>query len=256
MCQPQTTKSDAPTSKLSIALAVAALLASGFSAADTPPAKASRSETTGVVTGLAVGAAAGGPFGALLGAASGAWFGDRWHRKNQDRDVLRAQLAATTAQRDTLTQEVSLLTMSLSEMERRLATIETDSVRTDAIAADILFRTDESALRSGDDLLLQQLGALLAARPQWRVAVTGYADPRGAAGYNFELSTARAEAVALALTAGGLARERVDVEGVGATKSLSAMSDLDGMAFERRVEVRLVADGVQTAQRLPARVLP
>jgi outer membrane protein OmpA-like peptidoglycan-associated protein len=98
-------------------------------------------------------------------------------------------------------------------------------------------------------LLLQQLGALLASRPQLKISVTGHADARGAAGYNFELSTARAAAVAEALSDGGARREQMWVEGLGASRAAALVDDADGLALERRVEIRIGFDSAALAQR-------
>jgi len=86
---------------------------------------------------------------------------------------------------------------------------------------------------------LLKLGALLAAMPQARVRIAGYADPRGSEVHNSELSLRRAEGVAAVLITAGVARERILIEAHGKTESSSADGDLDGYAFDRRVTVRL-----------------
>jgi len=52
---------------------------------------------------------------------------------------------------------------------------------------------------------LLKLGALVAAMPQARVRIAGYADPRGSQAYNSELSLRRAQGVAAVLMAAGVA---------------------------------------------------
>ena len=105
------------------------------------------------------------------------------------------------------------------------------------------FRTRDSSLEAADHDQLRQLGAVLAERTDRVVFVTGYADARGAAGYNFELSTARAEAVADAMVEGGLARGQVVVVGAGAPGNSDCLRDNDRCALERRVTVRMVTSG-------------
>jgi outer membrane protein OmpA-like peptidoglycan-associated protein len=101
---------------------------------------------------------------------------------------------------------------------------------------------------------------VLAERTDRVVYVTGYADARGAAGYNFELSTARAEAVADALVEGGLSRAQVMVVGAGAPARSDCLRDADRCALERRVTVRMVAGGdaagEDTGADVVARVTP
>jgi len=109
----------------------------------------------------------------------------------------------------------------------------------DAVGMDVSFRTDEDSIKVEDMGPLLKLGALAAAVPDAKLRVAGFADPRGAAGYNEALSQRRAEAVAAALICGGVTRERLIIEAHGASESASEAGDLDGYALDRRVTVRL-----------------
>ena len=101
------------------------------------------------------------------------------------------------------------------------------------------FRTNDDSISTRAMPPLLKLGALVAAMPQARVRIAGYADPRGSPAYNSELSLRRAQGVAAVLMSAGVARERVLIEAHGKTESSSADGDLDGYAFDRRVTVRL-----------------
>lgn len=70
------------------------------------------------------------------------------------------------------------------------------------------------------------------------IVVIGYTDPRGSAAYNEQLGMQRAETVAAAIVAQGIARERVFVKSYGESKATDSMSEAD-MARDRRVTVRV-----------------
>jgi outer membrane protein OmpA-like peptidoglycan-associated protein len=215
-----------------IALAVCAALcgvSTAARAADAPAStRASPQESTGVASGLLIGAAAGGPFGAMVGAATGAWLGDRLHREHTGRLHAEGDLAAA---RD----------------------------GGHGLETQVLFRTGDDQLRASDLELLQRFATLVKGLPQAQVRVAGYADPRGDAEYNAQLSARRAAAVAAQLLACGVTPDRVQVEAHGAHPALAAKAgagtapDLDGYAFERRVQLR-IETGAATRTTTPAAV--
>jgi outer membrane protein OmpA-like peptidoglycan-associated protein len=212
--------------------------------------KASRPETTGVLSGLAIGAAAAGPVGALAGAAAGGWLGDRLYGQKELTQSLSRELKSQLAERSRMGSEIERLNTALARVDaestnraQALADLRANSIPLNELAANVHIRTRDTALDAPDQDQLRQLGAVLAERTDRVVFVTGYADARGAMGYNFELSTARAEAVADAMVDGGLARGQVVVRGAGAPSSSDCLRDTDRCALERRVTVRMVATG-------------
>lgn len=222
-------------------LAAAACLAgapvwAGTAAAPDSNAKA---EDIGVVSGLAIGAAAGGPIGAVIGGAVGGLMGDRYHRQKQTAQQLSADLGSSEAERARLAANVTELNGSLADSRSHGAQLEHTLAAVDSVGMDVSFRTDDTSIKSEDMGPLLKLGALAAAVPGATLRVAGFADPRGDAAYNEELSQRRAEAVAAALVFGGMARERLIVEAHGAGESTSARGDLDAYALDRRVTVRL-----------------
>lgn len=102
------------------------------------------------------------------------------------------------------------------------------------LAARVGFGFDSVALDAAALAALDQVAAQVAAHPApCRLRLVGHADPSGPADYNLELSRRRAEAVADALVARGLAREALEVGGLGEAEPL------EGAAAEsRRVEIR------------------
>jgi len=210
-----------------LGLAAAACLGSSaaWAGTDTGPDSNARAEDIGIVTGLAVGAAAGGPIGAVIGAAAGGLMGDRYHKSEAE----RARLAANLTE----------LNGSLAESRSYGAQLEHTLSAVDAVGMDVSFRTDDVSIKVEDMGPLLKLGALAATVPDAKLRVAGFADPRGAAAYNEDLSQRRAEAVAAALVCGGMSRERLIIEAHGASESTSAAGDLDAYALDRRVTVRL-----------------
>ena len=240
-----------------VAAVIAAILIAGSSLdrvlADTPAPvrqKASKPETTGVLSGLVIGAAAAGPIGAITGAAAGGWLGDRLHRQKHLAQSLSRELKSQLAERSRMGSEIERLNTALARVDaesttraQALADLRANSIALNEFTTDVHFRTRDTALEAPDYDQLRQLGAVLAKRTDRVVYVTGYADARGAAGYNFELSTARAEAVADAMVEGGLTRGQVVVVGAGAPGSSDCLRDNDFCALERRVTVRMVSSG-------------
>jgi outer membrane protein OmpA-like peptidoglycan-associated protein len=227
--------------RLACGLAAAACLSvapvwAGTAAAPDSNAKA---EDIGIITGLAVGAAAGGPIGAVIGAAAGGLMGDRYHKEKQTARELGTDLGKSEAERARLAANVSELNGSLADSRSRGAQLEHTLAAVDAVGMDVSFRTDDTAIKAEDMGPLLKLGALASTVPDATLRVAGFADPRGDAAYNEALSQRRAEAVAAALVCGGMARERLIVEGHGAGESTSSAGDLDAYALDRRVTVRL-----------------
>jgi OmpA-OmpF porin, OOP family len=96
---------------------------------------------------------------------------------------------------------------------------------------------------------LMKLGALVAALPDAKVRVSGYADPRGSVAVNEALSKRRADAVAAVLESAGVSPERMIVEAHGKSDAQAAEGDMDGYAFDRRVTVRIERTGPEAVAR-------
>jgi outer membrane protein OmpA-like peptidoglycan-associated protein len=243
------------------ALALAALPAA---AADRSPTQqaASKQANIGAFTGLAVGAAAGGPVGAIVGLAAGAWLGDRYHRQSlanhdltasnhdlaADNRALAANLGRSEQARQGLAGKLGLMTHSLAAVQAQRAELDRTVQLSDDIETEVAFRTDDASINKLQLPALRKLGAFAAALPAGaKVRIDGYADPRGPATLNDDLSLRRAEAVAVALVQAGVPRDRLVIEGHGSSQSTSPRADLDAYAFDRRVTVRLEGSAVTQA---------
>ncbi|MGH8298595.1 MAG: OmpA family protein [Steroidobacteraceae bacterium] len=250
---------------MTVAMVLAGLPAANAAAATQPQASqqaASKQENIGAFTGLAVGAAAAGPIGAMVGLVAGVWLGDRYHRQHvanhdlaadnhdlaTDNHALAARLSRSEEARQGLAGRLSLVTQSLTVTQAQRATLDRMVQLSDNIETDVAFRTDDSSINSLELPALRKIGALAASLPPGaRVRIDGYADPRGPATLNDDLSLRRAEAVALMLVQAGCPQDRLVIKGHGSSESTSPRGDLDAYAFDRRVTVRLEGSAVAQA---------
>ena len=222
---------------------------------------ASKQENIGVFTGLAVGAAAGGPVGAVVGMVAGAWLGDRYHRQSAENHALAAQNDDLTARNHDLTAslgrseqerrglagKLDLTTQSLAATQAQQADLDRTVQLSDDIETDVGFKTADASINELQLPALRKIGALAAALPSGaKVRIDGYADPRGPATLNDDLSLRRAQAGALTLEKAGCPQERLLIAAHGSAQSTSPRGDLDAYAFDRRVTVRL--EGATVAQ--------
>ena len=218
-----------------------------------PPNPASKQENVGIVTGITVGALAAGPFGAVAGAAAGALLGDRYHRQAQTSAQLTDSLEKSKAERERLAHNVAQLDNSLAQARANGERLDQTLERTDDVGLDVSFRTDDDSVLAQSMSPLLKLGALVAAMPQARVRIDGYADSRGSDAWNDALSLRRAQSVAAVLAAAGVPGDRLLVEAHGKHQAGSDDGDLDTYALERRVTVRLQLDGVSGGSQVARR---
>ncbi|HWF98949.1 MAG TPA: OmpA family protein [Steroidobacteraceae bacterium] len=241
---------------LGITVAAVSLTALPASAAQAAAGEqhASKQENIGVLTGAAVGAAAGGPIGAMVGIVAGALLGHHYHQQSvanrslavQNHDLaaqnqaLSASLGQSEHEREGLAGKLSVTTQSLASIQAQRAELDRTVQLSDDIETDVVFKTADASINSLELPALNRIGALAASLPPGaKVRVDGYADPRGPATLNDDLSLQRAEAVAVALQKAGVPQDRLVVAGHGSSQSTSPQGDLDAYAFDRRVTVRL-----------------
>lgn len=113
----------------------------------------------------------------------------------------------------------------------------------------LVFDSGDAVIKSAlDAALTSMLDSLVAYQGRYRFAVEGHTDARPIAGgrfrSNWELSTARANAVRERLQAVGIAPDRVRVEGYADTRplppeTLQGLSEEERLARHRRVVVRI-----------------
>jgi outer membrane protein OmpA-like peptidoglycan-associated protein len=211
-------------------------------------AAASKQERIGVGAGAIVGAAAGGPVGLIIGAAIGAGIGDNMQRKSDEIDSLSAELAASRTEVVKLERDISRMDRNLdtlsAELQRlqRYASPEIASLLQAGIAMDLLFRTDEAVLADTTGGRLHELATTLASMPAIRVQLDGFADERGDAGYNQQLSEQRVNFIRDQLVAAGVDATRISATAHGESPAQDA--SVDSYALERRVSLKLYTDDV------------
>jgi len=106
----------------------------------------------------------------------------------------------------------------------------------------VKFRTASAQLLPGKDSddVLGAVLAVLTNHPEIaKVRVEGHTDDRGGAAANLTLSAKRAEAVVTWLVAHGIARERLESRGLGASTPLESNETEGGRSTNRRVEFHI-----------------
>ena len=206
----------------------------------------------GVGAGATAGALLGGPPGALLGAGFGGFFAERLARARaageleSDLAIARSDLDDLRASLRQSQRAASGLRADLADREMRIAELEQSRRSSLGIETEIMFRTGASAIEPEADDRLDQLSRVLADNPDLRIRLDGYADPRGGSGFNLELSDDRVESVREALTARGIAADRIESHAHGASRSRAETGDVDAYALERRVRISLEAADSET----------
>lgn len=207
---------------------------------------ASKEENIGVGSGALIGAAAGGPVGLVIGAAIGAKIGDKMHRKNTEIETLNVSLDSSEDEVLELKGELDTLNDNLDALSARLAHVQSIdrpalvNLMQAGIAMDLLFRTDEHALADTTGARLAELASSVATMPDIRVQLDGFADERGDADYNLELSKKRVEFVRDQLAAAGIEPSRIRITAHGEAPAQD--DSIDSYALERRVSLKLFID--------------
>jgi outer membrane protein OmpA-like peptidoglycan-associated protein len=105
----------------------------------------------------------------------------------------------------------------------------------------ITFNVDSDVLKTQCTTTLDDVAAALREMPQIkRVRIEGHADGSGAADYNMDLSSRRAEAVKKYLMEHGIEGKRLETRGHGHQEPVGDDATQGGRAANRRVELILV----------------
>jgi OmpA-OmpF porin, OOP family len=129
------------------------------------------------------------------------------------------------------------ISIPVGSAEDRLSKYLASAVR-GATAVDfdrVTFDTESAKLTPESSQQLDNIARILQAYPRTTVTVSGHTDNVGNEQANMNLSKARAKAVANALTAAGVAANRVRAEGYGSQKPVADNSTEAGRAKNRRV---------------------
>jgi outer membrane protein OmpA-like peptidoglycan-associated protein len=228
-----------------IVLAVSAMLAqTGWTRdkSDDPKAHPDKEQSIGLGSGAAIGALAGGPVGLVIGLAFGGWLGDRFHHERAARAASEQKAGEAQAQAASLEHRLTGTEQQLASSAAQLQS-ERSAHRDDverAVALDVHFRTEDSAIDMGDEQRLAELASFVAPLDGTVIRLDGHTDVRGTQKYNDALATQRAESVRDALVRAGMPAERIVVTAEGSADATASEQDVDGMALDRRVAVTVV----------------
>lgn len=103
--------------------------------------------------------------------------------------------------------------------------------------SDVLFDTGQAELKQGSMMAMDRLANFMKDNPERNLMIEGHTDARGSEQLNAELSSRRANAVALALTERGIASDRLRTIGLGEGYPVASNDTAAGMQQNRRVEV-------------------
>ena len=203
----------------------------------------SKERASGLGAGVVIGAMAGGPIGAMIGAALGAKVGDEFHERNEQVATLSSSLDGSNNQISSLRGDIQSLNAEIQSIDNQLrqardmAKPEVLALLEAGIEMDLLFRTDEHVLADSTGGRLGHLAASVAANPDIQIRLDGFADERGDATYNQQLSARRVEHVRDVLVNSGIPATRISVNAHGESPAVDA--SVDSYALERRVSLTL-----------------
>lgn len=101
----------------------------------------------------------------------------------------------------------------------------------------INFDVDSDVIRDESKPTLDKIVAVMKAQPEWKLTVEGHTDNTGGEAHNQTLSQRRAESVKQYLVNAGVAGERLQAQGFGASKPVGPNETAIGRAQNRRVEL-------------------
>ncbi len=102
----------------------------------------------------------------------------------------------------------------------------------------IYFDFGSDHLKPESEPVLREIGAVLAAHPDWKLKVSGHTDNIGGDDYNLDLSTRRSAAVKAELVSKyHVPAAALDTSGFGAAQPIDTNATLAGRARNRRVEL-------------------
>ncbi|MBT5218351.1 MAG: OmpA family protein [Woeseia sp.] len=203
----------------------------------------SKEESAGIGLGAVIGAVTGGPVGLIVGAALGAKVGGEMHERGSEVESLTASLDDSRKQVVSLEENLRSLDGEIRTLDgelreaREFAKPELITLLAAGIEMDLLFRTAEDTLSVTTTGKLGQLAASLVTNTDIQIRLDGFADERGDAGYNQELSVRRAEHVRDLLVATGINTSRISINAHG--ESPAAEMNVDSFALERRVSMTI-----------------
>jgi type IX secretion system PorP/SprF family membrane protein len=104
----------------------------------------------------------------------------------------------------------------------------------------INFGNEDANLTSSSNGQLDELAQILKNNPKMKIEIDGYCDYRGTEAFNMKLSKERSAAVKKYLISHGVGKGQVTTKGFGKSKPVADNSTPEGMAKNRRVELKVL----------------
>ncbi|HEX8516922.1 MAG TPA: DUF5723 family protein [Bacteroidia bacterium] len=102
------------------------------------------------------------------------------------------------------------------------------------------FATAKDVIKQESFASLDELAALMAKKPNWRLKISGHTDNQGKAATNLKLSEKRAKAIQQYLVSKGISADRFKVEWFGHKKPIADNKTEEGRQKNRRVEMLII----------------
>lgn len=167
----------------------------------------------------------------------------------------QAAIAEETARLRTTQEQIKMAEADraktlLSAREQELAGLKARQTERGTIVSlpNVLFRLDSAELLPGSAASINRLASFLQRHPDSKVSVEGHTDSPGSENYNLDLSQRRADAVRQALVSRGIDPGRVVAQGFGETAPIASNDSPQGRQINRRVDVVVSGQGLQTPQ--------
>lgn len=129
----------------------------------------------------------------------------------------------------------------------RKAVTVTQTPRGAMITSDerILFDSGKAEITSNGQVFIERVAKILKDKTKANVAIEGHTDNVGGDDLNQRLSERRATAVMQALTAKGVAKNRMNTKGYGMTKPVADNGTSDGRQANRRTEIIVLGESAE-----------
>jgi outer membrane protein OmpA-like peptidoglycan-associated protein len=160
--------------------------------------------------------------------------GDFYFLDNKNNPLMLQSTIQFSWEKDARAERITRVTAGASmksAMEQSLSTLK----RYDLYG--IHFDFDKATVRPESAGLLKEIALTLKNNPTWTLQINGHTDSIGDAAYNQKLSAERAASVAAAIVKQGIAANRLQTGGFGATLPKGDNATLQGRSLNRRVEL-------------------
>jgi outer membrane protein OmpA-like peptidoglycan-associated protein len=202
-------------------------------------------EELGIGIGAIIGGLIAGPPGAIIGMASGIWMGGNDKLKDEKISSLNTDLIEQETHLAISENRFSELQNQYgNELQKVAARNHTTSLEalSNGVSLAVYFRTESADIDSETQPRIQKLAEFLTQFPEIKLLIEGYADRRGTTHFNRQLGLMRTRAVETALLKSGIEENRILTHSYGESQAKAVETDIDGILFDRRVNITLTLD--------------